>query len=322
MQAFSASPSSSSSNCSFLSSQSSNSSKFQFRIPFKNFHSSSSSYPLLYHPICCHKSSSSSSPSSPPPASAPALVQEKAEAYAASLENDSDEDDYEVTEKIRSAKKSLEELLVVRRPKMESSAEEEKEDEEDDEDDEDSENESSNLSSTSMFIDAKLSNFAKSMPIFEPERIKAASFSGEKPLLVNLDLALYRAKILTRNYQYEEAEKILQKVEYSAFCNFNFIFYVLVSVSFKIVLTIDIYGLSQCIYYWPEDGRPYVALGKVLSKQSKMNEARAVYEKGCQATQGENPYIWQVSFLCYFYFFMLMIPLYVKLMIVLNSGHA
>jgi hypothetical protein len=41
-----------------------------------------------------------------------------------------------------------------------------------------------------------------------------------------------------------------------------------------------------------------VALGKILSKQSKMAEARAVYEKGCQATQGENPYIWQViSFL-------------------------
>lgn len=51
----------------------------------------------------------------------------------------------------------------------------------------------------------------------------------------------------------------------------------------------------KCIYYWPEDGRPYVALGKILSKRSKTSEARAVYEKGCQATQGENPYIWQVS---------------------------
>lgn len=36
-------------------------------------------------------------------------------------------------------------------------------------------------------------------------------------------------------------------------------------------------------------------LGKTLSKQSKNSEARAVYEKGCQATQGENPYVWQVS---------------------------
>jgi hypothetical protein len=46
--------------------------------------------------------------------------------------------------------------------------------------------------------------------------------------------------------------------------------------------------------YWPEDGRPYVALGKLYSKQSKFDKARAAYERGCQATQGENPYIWQV----------------------------
>lgn len=38
-----------------------------------------------------------------------------------------------------------------------------------------------------------------------------------------------------------------------------------------------------------------MALGKILGKQSKTEAARAVYEKGCQATQGENPYIWQVS---------------------------
>lgn len=52
----------------------------------------------------------------------------------------------------------------------------------------------------------------------------------------------------------------------------------------------------KCIDYWPEDGRSYVALGKALIKQSKTSEARVVYEKGCQATQGENPYIWQVRF--------------------------
>lgn len=107
-------------------------------------------------------------------------------------------------------------------------------------------------------LDAGLSELAKNMPIFEPEQ-KAESGVKEKPLSVNLDLALYRAKILTRNYRYAEAEKLLEK----------------------------------CIYYWPEDGRAYVALGKALSKQSKTAEARAVYEKGCQATQGENPYIWQ-----------------------------
>ena len=35
-------------------------------------------------------------------------------------------------------------------------------------------------------------------------------------------------------------------------------------------------------------------LGKTLFKQSKTVEARAIYDKGCQATQGENPFIWQV----------------------------
>ncbi|KAL6190866.1 hypothetical protein ACLB2K_037260 [Fragaria x ananassa] len=108
-------------------------------------------------------------------------------------------------------------------------------------------------------LDLGLAEFAKKIAIFEPDDGDAASEPKEKPLKVNLDLALYRAKILTRNYRYAEAQQLLEK----------------------------------CIYYWPEDGRAYVALGKALSKQSKWGEARAVYEKGCQATQGENPYIWQ-----------------------------
>ncbi|KAL5700281.1 hypothetical protein ACHQM5_025745 [Ranunculus cassubicifolius] len=112
-------------------------------------------------------------------------------------------------------------------------------------------------SPSSSFIDEGLSQFAKKMPIFEPERL--ASFPKEKPLGVNLELALYRAKVLTRKYQFQEARLLLQK----------------------------------CIYLWPEDGRPYVALGKLFSKQSNYTQARSVYERGCQATQGENPYIWQ-----------------------------
>lgn len=108
-------------------------------------------------------------------------------------------------------------------------------------------------------IDESLEEFAKKLPIFEPGRGDQIGQVKDPPLKVNLDLALYKAKILTRNFQFDEAEKILQ----------------------------------QCICYWPEDGRPYVALGKVLRKQSRVSEARAVYEKGSQATQGENAYIWQ-----------------------------
>ncbi|KAL5218985.1 hypothetical protein ABZP36_019669 [Zizania latifolia] len=80
-----------------------------------------------------------------------------------------------------------------------------------------------------------------------------------RPLPINLELWLYRAKVHTRNYEFSDAEKLINK----------------------------------CILYWPEDGRPYVALGKLYSKQSRFDKARAAYERGCQATQGENPYIWQ-----------------------------
>ncbi|KAF4360049.1 protein high chlorophyll fluorescent 107 [Cannabis sativa] len=138
---------------------------------------------------------------------------------------------------------SPEDFLVVRRPAMESSVGDYDED---------------GLKSTAA-IDDGLAKFAKKIPIFEPrERVESGSLQG-KPLPVNLDLALYKAKVLNRSYRFAEAEEILQK----------------------------------CISYWPEDGRAYVVLGKTLSKQSRTAEARAVYEKGCQATQGENPFIWQ-----------------------------
>ncbi|XP_050372538.1 protein high chlorophyll fluorescent 107 [Argentina anserina] len=127
-------------------------------------------------------------------------------------------------------------VLVVRRPEMELPSDE-----------------------AASPLDVGVGEFAKKIAIFEPDDRAAESNPKEKPLKVNLDLALYRAKILTRNYRYAEAQELLEK----------------------------------CICYWPEDGRAYVALGKALSRQSKMAEARAVYEKGCQATQGENPFIWQ-----------------------------
>ncbi|KAK7363480.1 hypothetical protein VNO77_05624 [Canavalia gladiata] len=142
---------------------------------------------------------------------------------------------------------SFDEALVVRRPVTGFT------DEESDEEEERKETEDDDPKASS--IDAGLASFAKKMPMFEPERVE----SKERPLTVNLDLALYKAKVLARKFRYEEAEAMLQK----------------------------------CISYWPEDGRPYVILGKILSRQFKRGQAREVYEKGCQATQGENAYIWQ-----------------------------
>ncbi|PIA37884.1 hypothetical protein AQUCO_02900019v1 [Aquilegia coerulea] len=132
-------------------------------------------------------------------------------------------------------------FLKVRRPVMDFDEQEEEEEEIiDDLEKVTSSNGSSLLSSSSLAIDAGLSKFAKKMPIFEPERVEFSS--KEKPLGINLELALYRAKVLGRNYCFDEAKQILQEI---------------------------------------------------LCRQSKFVDARVVYERGCQATQGENPYIWQ-----------------------------
>lgn len=66
-------------------------------------------------------------------------------------------------------------------------------------------------------IDKGLSEFAKKMPMFEPERIVG---SGKRPLRINLELGLYRAKVLTRNFQFKEAEEILFEV-LLMFCFFS-----------------------------------------------------------------------------------------------------
>ncbi|BBN09994.1 hypothetical protein MPTK1_5g00100 [Marchantia polymorpha subsp. ruderalis] len=89
-------------------------------------------------------------------------------------------------------------------------------------------------------------------------RSPAVSEGGDR-LKINLDLELYRARTLRQKGKMIEAEAIL----------------------------------SKCIRNWPDDGRPYVALGRLLVKQNKVQEARAAYERGCQAVRGENAYIWQ-----------------------------
>ncbi|EFJ20496.1 hypothetical protein SELMODRAFT_418165 [Selaginella moellendorffii] len=78
-------------------------------------------------------------------------------------------------------------------------------------------------------------------------------------LKINLDLLLYKAKLAQRTKKKFMAEAILR----------------------------------ECIRDWADDGRAYVALGTSLVKSGKIKEARKLYEDGCQACRGENPYIWQ-----------------------------
>ncbi|KAJ8564864.1 hypothetical protein K7X08_001324 [Anisodus acutangulus] len=253
MSQFSFTSSSSSNFTLFYHSQNHNPSKFHVSVPFRTSQPSPS-HPIL--PPLCSREPSSSSP----------LLEEKPETVETSqspskFDPQDSHDNDEVADEISTTKKSLEKLLVVRRPVKDSYGEDGDAKREEISKFEDSQ-ERNDLpedqpSSSSFPLDAGLKKFAMKMPIFEPNRLESGS--GEKPLKVNLDLALYKAKILARKFQYADAEKILQ----------------------------------QCIDVWPEDGRSYVALGKILSKQSKLNEARTVYEKGCQATQAENPYIWQ-----------------------------
>ncbi|MQL80303.1 hypothetical protein Taro_012775 [Colocasia esculenta] len=189
-------------------------------------------------------------------AAAPTLLQEQ----VLCTDSDSDREEEEKRDDGEEGTPSPDAPLVVRRPFKETEAESRREDGwVEEEAVATGDGVKGPLPSTSASrIDAGLNEFAKKMPMFEPlERVGAAQ--EDRPLGVNLELWLYRAKVLTRDFQFGEAGKILRK----------------------------------CISFWPEDGRGYVALGKLLSKQSKFVEARSVYERASQATQGENPYIWQ-----------------------------
>lgn len=189
----------------FYHSQNHNSSKFHFSVPFRTSQPSSS-HPLL-PPFCSHESSSSSP-----------LLEENPETSRSSSKFDSQDRRYadEVADEISTTKKSLEELLVIRRPVKDPYGEVGDEKGEEMRNFENSQDRNDLLeeqpSSSSFPLDDGLRKFAKKMPIFEPNRLESSS--GEKPLKVNLDLALYRAKILARKYQYADAEKILQQVAF------------------------------------------------------------------------------------------------------------
>ncbi|KAL4435899.1 hypothetical protein ABPG77_000661 [Micractinium sp. CCAP 211/92] len=91
----------------------------------------------------------------------------------------------------------------------------------------------------------------------------------QRPLKINLDLALYRARqkriIANSSRHQHDRSRMMREVEDS---------------------------LRRCMEVFPEDGRPYVSLGKLLVQQRRYNEALALYEEGCTATGGTNAHIW------------------------------
>lgn len=146
------------------------------------------------------------------------------------ISQDSDDEDEEEEEEERDkfyGEKSPGGLLVVRRPVLEfpgddSLIESGKREEEEEGVEE------GRVSSSSSSIEFGLSEIAKKMPMFEPERVDAAS--SEKPLAINLELALYRAKVLARKFRFEEAEKVLKQVR---LWNFRLVYYGLFLCLFK-----------------------------------------------------------------------------------------
>jgi tetratricopeptide (TPR) repeat protein len=90
-----------------------------------------------------------------------------------------------------------------------------------------------------------------------------------KPLKINLDLALYRARQTRIGAQRasdpNDRAKLLREAEAA---------------------------LRKCLDMDPEDGRAYVTLGKLMVQQRRFNEALELYEAGSAATGGTNAHIW------------------------------
>ena len=62
-------------------------------------------------------------------------------------------------------------------------------------------------------FDRGLAEIAKKVPLFEPATDgELAAAASERPLPINLELWLYRAKVHTRKFEFPEAEKLLDKV--------------------------------------------------------------------------------------------------------------
>jgi hypothetical protein len=60
-------------------------------------------------------------------------------------------------------------------------------------------------------FDRRMEEIAKKIPLFEPEMGEPAATAG-RPLPINLELWLHRAKVHTRKYEFADAEKLLDKV--------------------------------------------------------------------------------------------------------------
>lgn len=91
-----------------------------------------------------------------------------------------------------------------------------------------------------------------------------------KPLKINQDLALYRARTLRNKAGFVRSKEERNKMRLEA-----------------------IAGFEKAMAYDVTDGRAYCGIGQILVKMRKYDEARRVYQAGCDACGGDNAYLWQ-----------------------------
>eukprot|EP00879_Flechtneria_rotunda_P007512 GHRR01007881.1.p1 GENE.GHRR01007881.1~~GHRR01007881.1.p1 ORF type:complete len:435 (+),score=105.09 GHRR01007881.1:765-2069(+) len=96
-----------------------------------------------------------------------------------------------------------------------------------------------------------------------------SSISSSKPLKINLDLRLYRARLARMRAALATDKDTKQQLLNTAESD-----------------------LKRCLCMDAADPRPYVVLGKLLVQQKRFEEARKLYADGTAATGNTSPYIW------------------------------
>ena len=97
-----------------------------------------------------------------------------------------------------------------------------------------------------------------------------ATTSGEgKPLKINQDLTLYRARKLRNEAGFMKSKDDRLSKRYEAIAMFE-----------------------KAMAYDVTDGRAYCGIGKILTQMGRLDEAREVYQAGVDAKGGDNAYLW------------------------------
>jgi len=92
----------------------------------------------------------------------------------------------------------------------------------------------------------------------------------KKPLKINQDLALWRAREMRNEAAHARSKEERLGMRMKAIAMFE-----------------------KAMAYDPTDGRAYCGIGKILMQLRRLDDARKIYQDGCDATGGDNAYIWQ-----------------------------